>query len=123
IEHTGEQYMLRCVGCAECADDIASVSVKTGKGGVPVTVRNLGEVVIGATLRRGAVTADGQGEIVTGITMMLKGGNSRTVVERVKERMAQIRKSLPKGVEVDSYYDRTELIDRTIHTVAKNLIE
>jgi cobalt-zinc-cadmium resistance protein CzcA len=123
IEHGGEQYLLRGIGLAESADDIANVIVKTGKGGVPITVRDLGEVVTGATLRQGAVTADGQGEIVTGITMMLKGENSRTVVERVKERMAQIRKSLPKGVDVDSYYDRTELIDRTIHTVAKNLIE
>jgi cobalt-zinc-cadmium resistance protein CzcA len=123
IEHGGEQYLLRGIGLAESADDIASVVVKTGKGGVPITVRDLGEVVIGATLRQGAVTADGQGEIVTGITMMLKGENSRAVVERVKERMTQIRKSLPKGVDVDSYYDRTELIDRTIHTVAKNLIE
>ncbi len=123
IEHGGEQYLLRGIGLAESADDIANVIVKTGKGGVPITVRDLGEVVTGATLRQGAVTADGQGEIVTGITMMLKGENSRTVVERVKERMTQIRKSLPKGVYVDSYYDRTELIDRTIRTVARNLIE
>ena len=123
IEHAGEQYLLRGIGLAESADDIAKVVVKTGKGGTPITVHDLGEVVVGATLRQGAVTADGQGEIVTGITMMLKGENSRTVVERVKERMAQVRKSLPKGVEVDSYYDRTELIDRTIHTVARNLIE
>jgi heavy metal efflux system protein len=123
IEHAGEQYLLRGIGLAESADDIAKVVVKTGKGGTPITVHDLGEVVVGATLRQGAVTADGQGEIVTGITMMLKGENSRTVVERVKERMAQVRKSLPKGVEVDSYYDRTELIDRTIRTVARNLIE
>jgi cobalt-zinc-cadmium resistance protein CzcA len=123
IEHAGEQYLLRGIGLAESADDIAKVIVKTGKSGAPITVHDLGEVVVGATLRQGAVTADGQGEIVTGITMMLKGENSRTVVERVKERMTQIRKSLPKGVEVDSYYDRTELIDRTIRTVARNLIE
>jgi cobalt-zinc-cadmium resistance protein CzcA len=123
IEHGGEQYLLRGIGLAESADDIGNVIVKTGKGGVPVMVRDLGDVVTGATLRQGTVTADGQGEIVTGITMMLKGENSRTVVERVKERINQIRKSLPKGVDIDSYYDRTELINRTIHTVARNLIE
>jgi cobalt-zinc-cadmium resistance protein CzcA len=123
IEHGGEQYLIRGIGLAESADDIGNVIVKTGKGGVPVLVRDLGDVVTGATLRQGTVTADGQGEIVTGITMMLKGENSRTVVERVKERINQIRKSLPKGVDIDSYYDRTELIDRTIHTVARNLIE
>jgi cobalt-zinc-cadmium resistance protein CzcA len=123
IEHGGEQYLLRGIGLAESPDDIANIIVKTGKGGVPVTVRDLGDVVTGATLRQGTVTSDGQGEIVTGITMMLKGENSRTVVERVKERIDQIRKTLPAGVTIDSYYDRTELIDRTIHTVAKNLIE
>ena len=123
IEHGGEQYLLRGIGLAESADDIANVIVKTGKGGVPVMVRDLGDVVTGATLRQGTVTQDGEGEIVTGITMMLKGENSRAVVERVKERIEQIRKTLPKGVEIFSYYDRTELIDRTIHTVAKNLIE
>jgi cobalt-zinc-cadmium resistance protein CzcA len=123
IEHNGEQYLLRGIGLAESPDDIANVIVKTGKEGVPVFVRDLGEIVTGATLRQGAVTADGGGEIVTGITMMLKGENSRTVVERVKERIAQIRKTLPKGVDISSYYDRTELIDRTIHTATKNLIE
>ena len=69
------------------------------------------------------MTADGEGEIVAGIAMMLKGENSRTVVERVKERVEQIDKTLPKGVELVPFYDRTELVDRTIHTVVKNLIE
>jgi cobalt-zinc-cadmium resistance protein CzcA len=123
IEHAGEQYLLRGIGLAESPDDIAKIIVKTGKGGVPVMVRDIGEVVTGATLRQGAVTADSKGEIVTGIAIMLKGENSRVVVDRVKERIGQIRKTLPKGVTLDSYYDRTELIDRTIRTVAKNLIE
>ena len=123
IEHGAEQYLLRGIGLAESAEDIASVVVKTGKEGVPVFVRDLGEVVAGATVRQGAVTADGEGEIVAGIAMMLKGENSRTVVERVKERVGQIRKTLPKGVELIPFYDRTELVDRTIWTVTKNLIE
>jgi cobalt-zinc-cadmium resistance protein CzcA len=123
IEHSGEQYLLRGIGLVDSAEDIRNTVIKTGKQGTPVVVRDLGEVVEGATLRQGTVTADGNGEIVTGITMMLKGENSRTAVENVKERIEQVKKSLPKGVAIESYYDRTELIDRTIHTASKNLIE
>jgi cobalt-zinc-cadmium resistance protein CzcA len=123
IERGSEQYLLRGIGLIESAEDIRNVVVKTGREGVPVYVRDLGDVVEGATVRQGAVTADGEGEIVAGIAMMLKGENSRTVVERVKERVEQVKKSLPKGVELIPFYDRTELVDRTIWTVAKNLIE
>ncbi|HEU4594855.1 MAG TPA: CusA/CzcA family heavy metal efflux RND transporter [Pyrinomonadaceae bacterium] len=123
IERGSEQYLLRGIGLIESAEDIRNVVVKTGREGVPVYVRDVGEVVEGATVRQGAVTADGEGEIVAGIAMMLKGENSRTVVERVKERVEQVKKSLPKGVELIPFYDRTELVDRTIWTVVKNLIE
>lgn len=123
IEHGSEQYLLRGIGLAEKPEDIANIIVKTGKEGVPVYVRDLGEVATGYTIRQGAVTADGGGEIVAGIAMMLKGENSRTVVERIKERVEKIRKTLPTGVQLLPFYDRTELVDRTIHTVAKNLIE
>jgi cobalt-zinc-cadmium resistance protein CzcA len=123
IEKDAEQYLLRGIGLVSSPDDIGMIVVKTGKDGVPVFVRDVGEVVAGATVRQGAVTADGGGEIVAGIAMMLKGENSRSVVERVKARVAEIRKTLPKGVELIPFYDRTELIDRTIWTVAKNLIE
>lgn len=123
IEHGAEQYLLRGIGLVESADDISNIVVKTGKEGIPIYVRDLGAVVIGATVRQGAVTADGEGEIVAGIAMMLKGENSRTVVERVKERVEQVKKTLPKGVELVPFYDRTELVNRTISTVVKNLIE
>ncbi|MGH9943115.1 MAG: efflux RND transporter permease subunit, partial [Pyrinomonadaceae bacterium] len=123
IEHGSEQYLLRGIGLVEKAEDISNIVVKTGKEGVPVFVRDVGEVAEGATVRQGAVTADGEGEIVAGIAMMLKGENSRTVVERVKERIEQVKKTLPKGVQLIPFYDRTELVDRTIWTVAKNLIE
>ena len=123
IEHGSEQYLLRGIGLVESAEDIGNIIVKTGKEGIPVYVRDLGEVVTGATVRQGAVTADGEGEIVAGIAMMLKGENSRTVVDRVKERVEQVKKTLPKGVQLIPFYDRTELVDRTIWTVAKNLIE
>ena len=123
IEHGSEQYLLRGIGLVESAQDIASIVVKTGAEGVPVYVRDVGEVVTGATVRQGAVTADGEGEIVAGIAMMLKGANSRTVVEQIKERVTQIQKSLPPGVQLIPFYDRAELVDRTIWTVIKNLVE
>jgi len=123
IEHGAEQYLLRGIGLVQSADDISNIVVKTGKEGIPIYVRDLAEVVAGATVRQGAVTADGEGEIVAGIVMMLKGENSRAVVQRVKDRVELIRKSLPKGVELIPFYDRTELVNRTISTVVKNLIE
>ena len=123
IEHGSEQYLLRGIGLVESPEDIGNIIVKTGKEGIPVYIRDLGEIVTGATVRQGAVTADGEGEIVAGIAMMLKGENSRTVVDHVKERVEQVKKTLPQGVQLIPFYDRTELVDRTIWTVAKNLIE
>jgi len=123
IEHGQEQYLLRGLGLVTSLEDITSIIVKTGKEGVPIYVKDVGEVLIGATVRQGAVTADGKGEIVAGIAMMLKGENTRTVVQNVKERVEQVRKTLPKGVELTPFYDRTELVDRTIKTVVKNLVE
>jgi heavy metal efflux system protein len=123
IEQGAEQYLLRGIGLVTSIDDINNIVVKTGQEGVPVYVRDVGKVVTGATVRQGAVTADGKGEIVAGIALMLKGENSRAVVERVKERAEQIKKTLPKGVELEAFYDRTELVDRTISTVVKNLLE
>ncbi|MBA3355701.1 MAG: efflux RND transporter permease subunit [Pyrinomonadaceae bacterium] len=123
IEHGSEQYLLRGIGLVESPEDIGNIIVKTGKEGIPVYIRDLGEIVTGATVRQGAVTADGEGEIVVGIAMMLKGENSRAVVDRVKERVEQVKKTLPNGVQLVPFYDRTELVDRTIWTVAKNLIE
>jgi heavy metal efflux system protein len=123
IEKGSEQYLLRGIGLVEKPEDIENIVVKTGKEGVPIYIRDVAEVVQGATVRQGAVTANGEGEIVAGIVLMLKGENSRSVVERVKERVEQIKKSLPKGVQLVPFYDRTELVDRTIYTVVKNLVE
>jgi len=123
IEKGAEQYLLRGIGLVEKSEDVGNIVVKTGAEGVPVYVKDVGEVVEGSTVRQGAVTADGKGEIVAGIVLMLKGANSRTVVNSVKERVEQVKKSLPKGVELVPFYDRTELIDRAIATVEKNLVE
>jgi heavy metal efflux system protein len=123
IEKGSEQYLLRGIGLVEKADDVANVVIKTGREGVPVYVRDVAEVVEGSTVRQGAVTADGKGEIVAGIVMMLKGENSRTVVDRVKERVEEVRKALPAGVELVPFYDRTDLVNRAITTVVTNLVE
>lgn len=123
IEKGPEQYLLRGIGLVESAEDIANIVVKTGREGVPIYVRDVGEVVEGATVRQGAVTADGEGEIVAGIVLMLKGENSRAVVERTKKRVEQIKKTLPEGVEMIPFYDRAELVNRTISTVIRNLVE
>jgi cobalt-zinc-cadmium resistance protein CzcA len=97
--------------------------VITSTNGTPVRVADIADVVIGSTIRQGAVTMDGRGEVVTGIVMMRLGSNSRTVVNDVKERFVTAAKSLPEGVELRAFYDRTELVDRTIKTVEKNLVE
>lgn len=123
IEHQGEQFILRGIGLARNALEIGKIVVKTGKEGVPIFVSDIAEVVSGAEVRQGAVLADGKGEIVAGIVMMLKGENSRTVVDRVKERVLQIQKTLPPEAQMVPFYDRSELVERTIHTVESNLLE
>lgn len=123
VERGPEQYVLRSIGLATSVDDLQRIVIKAGENGAPVYVRDVGEVVAGGALRQGAVTAQGDGEIVAGIAIMLVGQNSRTVVDRVRQRVEEIRKTLPKGVELVPFYDRTELVDRTIRTVRTNLIE
>jgi cobalt-zinc-cadmium resistance protein CzcA len=123
IEKGAEQYLLRGVGLVENAEDIANIVLKTGKEGVPVFVKDVGEVVEGKGIRQGAVTADGKGEVVTGMAIMLKGENSRAVAGRVSERIGEIRKSLPPGVLIEPFYDRTALVQRAIATVETNLVE
>lgn len=123
IEHGSEQYLLRGIGQVNSIPEIENIAIHTARGGVPVFVRDVAEVVVAPAIRLGAVTVNGEGEIVAGIALMLKGENSRTVVERVKARVEEIRKTLPKGLQIVPFYDRTTLVDRTIHTVAKNLLE
>lgn len=123
IEKGAEQYLIRGVGLIEKPEDVANIAVKTNPQGTPVFVKNVGEVVEGKEIRQGAVTANGEGEVVTGMAIMLKGENSRTVVERVKARITEIQKTLPPGVVIEPFYDRTALVQRTIGTVEKNLVE
>ena len=123
IEHNGEQQVIRGEGLVETLNDISNIIVKTSDSGVPVFVRNLGEVQFAPRVRQGAVTRDGRGEVVTGVVLMLIGENSRAVSQRINEEMDKIKKSLPPGITVDNYYNRTDLVQKTIRTVSQNLIE
>ena len=123
IEHNGEQQVIRGEGLVETLNDISNIIVKTSDSGVPVFVRNLGEVQFAPRVRQGAVTRDGRGEVVTGVVLMLIGENSRAVSQRINEEMEKIKKSLPAGITVDNYYNRTDLVQKTIRTVSQNLIE
>ncbi len=123
IEHNQEQQVIRGEGLIENAADIENIVLGASPGGVPVYVKNIANVAFAPRVRQGAVTRDGRGEVVTGVVMMLMGENSRVVAERVKEELKEITKSLPPGVTVEPYYDRTDLVRNTIHTVSTNLIE
>jgi cobalt-zinc-cadmium resistance protein CzcA len=123
IEHAQEQYLVRGEGLIGGLRDIENIVVAARNDGTPIYVRNLGKVAFAPMVRQGAVTRDGRGEVVTGVVMMLIGENSRAVAARVHEKIGEIQKSLPPGVTVDTYYDRTELVRKTIHTVEKNLTE
>ncbi|MDP4005420.1 efflux RND transporter permease subunit [Methylobacterium sp. NEAU K] len=123
IEHNDQQEVIRGLGLAKGPEDIANIVVATGPGGVPVTLSTLGVVTEAPKVRLGAVTHDAAGETVVGIAMMQYGENASAVVEQVKKTLDDLRPQLPPGVEIVPYYDRSTLVDRTIHTVAHNLLE
>ena len=123
IAHQGEQYLVRGEGLVSDLDDIANIVLSYDESGTPVYVDNVASVEFAPMIRQGAVTRDGRGEAVVGIVMMLMGENSRVVVNDVKEKIEQVEKTLPPGVSIDTFYDRTDLVRRTIKTVATNLIE
>lgn len=122
ITQGAEQLVIRGVGQVQDLNEIRNIVVAS-RDGTPVLVSDIADVEIGATIRQGGVTKDGTGEVVTGIVMMRMGENSRTVVEAVKERFEQAAQSLPDGVKLVPFYDRAELVNRTIKTVEKNLVE
>lgn len=123
IEHGNEQYLVRGSGLVQGIDDIKNIIVKTLENGTPIYIHNVADVQLSPAIRQGAVTMNGEGEVTAGIAMMLKGENSRAVVDRVKEKIETIKKALPDSVNLEPFYDRTELINKTIWTVEKNLLE
>lgn len=122
IEENSNQYYIRGIGVVKNLEDVANITVKTVDG-TPVKVSDVAKVQLGHATRFGAVTRNGEGEVVAGIAIMLKGENFQEVIKNVKERINQIQKSLPEGVVIEPFIDRTNLVDRVEGTIARNLIE
>ena len=123
IDRKPNAWFIRSEGLVETVDDLGKIVVGNTDSGVPVLIRDVAEVRFGHANRFGAMTYNAEGEVVGAVTMMLKGENSNAVVNAVKERMQQIEKTLPEGLEIDPFLDRSQLVGRAIGTVEKNLIE
>ncbi len=122
LEHASEQYIIRGIGLAQKEQDFENIIVKN-EHGTPIYLKNVAQVTIGPETRQGAVVMQGRGEVSAAIVMMLRGENSRKVIERVKAKVVEINKTLPSHVKIHPYYDQTDLVDKTISTVKTNLIE
>ena len=122
IEKGPRAYFIRGLGLVKSLNDVGR-SVVAVRNHTPVLVRDVAQVRFGSAVRYGAMTRNADGEVVGGVVMMLKGENSNQVVGRVKERMQQVQKSLPKGVLIEPFLDRADLVGRAVHTVSRNLLE
>lgn len=122
LDRAGEATLVQGISIAVRPSDIEDMVISAHEG-VPVRVRDVARVVEGREIRRGAVTADGKGEVVLGLGFMLMGENSHEVTSRLKVRLAEIEKSLPPGIGVRPVYDRTEIVDLVLRTVRTNLLE
>lgn len=123
IQQSGEQLLIRGEGLIANLEDVRHIVVANRHEGTPITINDLGSVVNAPMVRQGAATHEGKGETVIGIAMMLMGANAREVARDVEARLEEIQPTLPDGVTVEAFYDRTDLVDRTIRTVATNLVE
>src|SRR6266498_342040 len=123
VEMTGAEYMVRGRGYAKTAADIGEIVLARSESGVPVRVRDVGDVTLGPDLRRGVADLDGTGDVVAGIIVMRQGENALRLIERVKDKLHEIEPALPTGVKVVTIYDRSELILRSIENIKHTLIE
>ncbi len=121
IEQNDRQYYIRGIGVTKSLNDIRNIPIKTSAA-TPVRIGDVAKVDYGTATRFGAVTRNGEGEVVAGIAIMLKGENFQEVSRRVKEKIGQIQKSLPEGVVIEPFIDRTQLVNRVENTIAHNLI-
>ncbi|MCB0716882.1 MAG: efflux RND transporter permease subunit [Bacteroidetes bacterium] len=121
LEHNREQYIIRGIGLIRNEEDLGRIVVGH-RGERPVYLKDVAMVRIGQGLRQGAVTKDGAGEVVTGIVMMLRGGNGREVIAAVEEKLVEVNRGLPEGVTVRKFYDQSDLIERTTATIEENLV-
>jgi heavy metal efflux system protein len=124
LPHYSEQYLIRGVGLIQSLDDIGNIVLKE-QGGVPVYMRDVAEVKLGNEVRVGALLKNGETESVGGIVMMIKGGNAKEVVGRIKTKVAEVNEKgiLPGSLQITPFYDRSELVDAALNTVVKVLIE
>jgi cobalt-zinc-cadmium resistance protein CzcA len=124
LRSSAEQYLIRGVGLIQTADDIGNIILKES-GDVPVFVRDVAQVQVGAAVRQGAIVRNGETEAVAGIVMMLRGANAKDVVGRVKNKVEEINQKglLPGGLQIEPFYDRTELVDSALWMVTKVLLE
>lgn len=122
LEHNREQYIIRGYGQINKAEDIRNIIIRNINN-KPVFIKDVADVSIGTQIRQGGVTQDGKGEIVSGIVMMLRGGNGREVIAGIEQKIQEINKSLPEGVTIEKFYDQSDLIDRTTATISTNLVE
>ncbi|MCB9336022.1 MAG: CusA/CzcA family heavy metal efflux RND transporter [Flavobacteriales bacterium] len=123
IDKQPNAYFIRSEGLIGNIEDIENIVIKNNSSGTPILVRDAASVRYGHAIRYGASTRNGEGEVVSAIVMMLKGENSAKVITNIKDRIAQIQKTLPEGVVIEPFLDRTKLVNNAIGTVAKNLIE
>lgn len=123
IDKKPNAYFIRSEGLITNLKDIESIQVKETSNGLPILIRDIATVQYGTAVRYGAMTRNDEGEVVGGLVLMLKGANAAKVIGNVKERIEQISKSLPEGVVIEPFLDRTKLVNNAIGTVSKNLIE
>jgi cobalt-zinc-cadmium resistance protein CzcA len=121
LEANGQQLTVRVPGTLSSLQDIENVTIST-KNGFPIRVADVATVSIGHDLRTGGATYNGE-ETVLGIAMMMMGENSKEIAQAVDQKVQKIQRSLPQGVVIETVYNRSDLVDKAIHTVAKNLIE
>jgi cobalt-zinc-cadmium resistance protein CzcA len=123
IDKKPNAYFIRSEGLIGSLEDIEKIVVKVNANGIPVLIRNVATVNFGNAIRYGAMTRNDEGEVVGALVLMLKGANSSTAIKNVKERMKQIEKTLPEGIAIEPFLDRTKLVNNAIGTVTKNLAE
>ena len=122
LEHNREQYIIRGYGQINKVEDIQNIIIRNINN-KPVFIKDVADVVVSTQIRQGGVTQDGKGEIVSGIVMMLRGGNGREVISDIENKIEEINQSLPEGVQIEKFYDQSDLIDRTTATISTNLVE
>ena len=123
IDKKPNAYFIRSEGLISSINDIADIVIRLSAQGLPIRVRDVAQVSIGSAVRYGAVTRNGQGETVGAVVMMIKGDNSSAVIKRVKDKIADIQKTLPPGVQIIPFLDRTKMVNNAIGTVEHNLLE